>query len=107
MSFGLINVLDSWAKPNSYLWSVVAFLQSGEFVPILPYQFSGLVSFSIKALVCVCFCLNSLLKFLCFNMARCGNPIPPKVQDMNDYERDLEITDLRRTVDLLQRQLEQ
>ena len=40
-------------------------------------------------------------------MARCGNPIPPKVQDMNDYERDLEIIDLRRTVELLQRQLEQ
>ena len=40
-------------------------------------------------------------------MARCGNPIPPKVQDMNDYERYLEITDLRRTFELLQRQLEQ
>ena len=45
--------------------------------------------------------------FLCFIMARCGNPIPPKFQDMNDYERDLEIVDLRRTVELLQRQLEQ
>ena len=40
-------------------------------------------------------------------MARYGNPIPPKVQDMNDYERDLEIVDLRRMVELLQRQLEQ
>ena len=40
-------------------------------------------------------------------MARCGNPIPPKVQDRNDYERDLEIVDLRRMVELLQRQLEQ
>ena len=40
-------------------------------------------------------------------MARCGNPIHPKVQDMNDYERDLEIVDLRRTVELLKRQLEQ
>ena len=40
-------------------------------------------------------------------MARRGNPIPPEVQGMNDYDRDLEIADLRRTIELLQRQLEQ
>ena len=57
-----------------------------------PYQFSGQVSLGIRALVCV--------------SSRHGNPIPPKVQGMNDYECDLKIEDLR-TVELLQRQLEQ
>ena len=40
-------------------------------------------------------------------MARRGNPIPLEVQGMNDYDRDLEIADLRRTVEMLQRQFQQ
>ena len=40
-------------------------------------------------------------------MERRGNPIPLEVQGMNDYDRDLEIATLRRTVEQLQRQLEQ
>ena len=39
-------------------------------------------------------------------MARRGNPISQEVQVMNDYEHDLEIVDLRRTVELPRRQLE-
>ena len=49
--------------------------------------------------------LNSLSSCV-FIMVRRGNPIPPKFQGMNDYERDLEIINLRRTIELLQRQLE-
>ena len=44
---------------------------------------------------------------MCFIIARRGNSIPREVQGMNDYDRDLEIADLRRTIELLQRQLEQ
>ena len=40
-------------------------------------------------------------------MAKRENPIPQDFQAMNDYERDLKIVELRRTVELLQRQLEQ
>lgn len=40
-------------------------------------------------------------------MARRGNPIPQGFQAMNDHERDMEIAELRSTVELLQQQLEQ
>ena len=39
-------------------------------------------------------------------MARRGNPIPSEVIGMNDNEHDLEIANLRRMVELLQRKLE-
>jgi len=40
-------------------------------------------------------------------MASRGNPIPLDVQVMNDYERLVELAELRKTVEMLQRQLEQ
>ena len=40
-------------------------------------------------------------------MARRGNPIPPEYQAMNDYDRDMEIAEIRRTIEMLQRQMEQ
>ena len=38
-------------------------------------------------------------------MARRGNPNPPTFQDRNDDDKDLEISELRRIVELLQNQL--
>ena len=72
---------------------VVIFSYPFEF-PITTYCFNfKTVSFGIKS--------------FCSKMARRGNPIPQDFQAMNDYERDMEIAKLRRTVELLQRQLEQ
>ncbi|PON49086.1 hypothetical protein PanWU01x14_232460, partial [Parasponia andersonii] len=39
-------------------------------------------------------------------MARRGNPVAHDFQALNDYERDMEIAELKRTVELLQRLLE-
>ncbi|KAL5825456.1 hypothetical protein ACOSQ3_021519 [Xanthoceras sorbifolium] len=40
-------------------------------------------------------------------MARCGNLVAQDFQAFNEYERDMEIAELKRTVELLQRQLKQ
>ena len=53
------------------------------------------------------FLLELTLEVLMFKHGKVWKSYSSKRSRLNDYERDLEITDLRRTVDLLQRQLEQ